>query len=340
MDHVGGVALFREPGTRYVAQANNPACQADDARLAQFRARTAMTWFSHLPARIRAFADRYPGVAKGQDAPTPDITFEDRLALRVGELEFELIAAPGGETIDSCVVWLPQHRIALLSNLFGPLFPHFPNFNTLRGENLREPIPMLASLDRAMALAPELLLAGHFGPMKGRDEIQDVLGRTAQGIRHVHDATVSGMNQGKDLFSLMREVKLPPELGLSEQYGRVPWGVRAIYELYTGWFRYESTTELFEVPPRAVYPELAELAGGPEVLASRAQAHLKAGRALEALHLAEVGLAANPQSRPALETQLAALKLLAQEDAGRNFQIAGWLRREIGAVESRLAALR
>src|SRR5271163_4926473 len=41
VDHVGGVGLFREPGTRYVAQANNQACQADDARIAALRLQTA-----------------------------------------------------------------------------------------------------------------------------------------------------------------------------------------------------------------------------------------------------------------------------------------------------------
>ena len=37
VDHVGGVGLFREPATRYVAQANNQACQHDDARIAALR---------------------------------------------------------------------------------------------------------------------------------------------------------------------------------------------------------------------------------------------------------------------------------------------------------------
>ena len=37
VDHVGGVGLFREPGTVYVAQANNPACQHDDARIQRLR---------------------------------------------------------------------------------------------------------------------------------------------------------------------------------------------------------------------------------------------------------------------------------------------------------------
>jgi len=134
VDHVGGVALFREPATRYVAQAANPACQADDARIARFRTETARLWFGGLGARVRELAARTPGAAGGQDRPVPDIAFEQRLALRVGDLDLELLSAPGGETVDSCVVWLPQHAIALVSNLFGPLFPHFPNFNTLRGD--------------------------------------------------------------------------------------------------------------------------------------------------------------------------------------------------------------
>ena len=141
-------------------------------------------------------------------------------------------------------------------------------------------------VERVMQLEPELLLPGHFEPLRGRDAIRDLLDRTARAIRSVHDATVAGMNAGKDVWTLMREVKLPPELGISEQYGRVAWGVRAIYEMYTGWFRYESTSELFERPVQVVYPELAELAGGPAVLATRAQAHLAAQRPLEARALA------------------------------------------------------
>ena len=37
VDHVGGVGLFREPETIYIAQASNPACQQDDARIANLR---------------------------------------------------------------------------------------------------------------------------------------------------------------------------------------------------------------------------------------------------------------------------------------------------------------
>jgi glyoxylase-like metal-dependent hydrolase (beta-lactamase superfamily II) len=61
VDHVGGVSQFREPGTLYVAHANNPRCQADDKRIAKFRGGTALTWFPELPAKIADLAKRYPG---------------------------------------------------------------------------------------------------------------------------------------------------------------------------------------------------------------------------------------------------------------------------------------
>ena len=48
VDHVGGVDLFKEPATTYIAQANNPACQADDERIQGLRMRTAGIWFDML----------------------------------------------------------------------------------------------------------------------------------------------------------------------------------------------------------------------------------------------------------------------------------------------------
>ena len=38
----------------------------------------------------------------------------------------ELISVPGGETTDSLVVWLPDERICLCGNTFGPISDTFP----------------------------------------------------------------------------------------------------------------------------------------------------------------------------------------------------------------------
>jgi glyoxylase-like metal-dependent hydrolase (beta-lactamase superfamily II) len=328
VDHVGGVALFREAGTRYVAQANNPACQADDARIARFRTGTALLWFGQLAGMIGEFARRYPGVALGQDVPVPDLTFESRLALRVGELEIELIAAPGGETIDSCVVWLPQHRIALLSNLFGPLFPHFPNFNTLRGDKYRLAEPYLANVRRVRELAPRLLITGRHLPIEGAELVDACLARLHDAVEYVHEQTLAGINAGVDIHAIMRAVQLPENLRVGQGYGKVSWAVRTIFEAYTGWFQRRATSELYADDPGAALADLVELAGAKVVL-DRARSRLAAGELGPALRLAEAVAAAEPNSREAAQLLVEVHEALLRAGGDVNFWESGWLQHQI-----------
>ena len=39
------------------------------------------------------------------------------------------------------------------------------------------------------------------------------------------------------------------------------WGVRAIWENYSGWFHHRSTTELYPVDPSDLSADIVELAG-------------------------------------------------------------------------------
>jgi alkyl sulfatase BDS1-like metallo-beta-lactamase superfamily hydrolase len=143
------------------------------------------------------------------------------------------------------------------------------------------------------------------------------------------------MNAGADVHTLMREIELPPELGVGEGYGKVSWSVRAIWETYAGWFHGASTTELFGLPASSVHGDLVELAGGPGALVARARMHLDAGRALEALHLLDVVLGAEPEHRGALETSRDAHATLDAES--QNFWLSSWLRRQIAKLEAKLA---
>ncbi len=334
VDHVGGVSLFREPGTRYIAQANNPACQADDARLPQFRGGTAMRWFPHLPARIAEFAERYPGVSKGQDVPSPDLLFEERMALRAGDLEIELHAMPGGETIDSLAVWLPQHRIAILSNLFGPLFPHFPNFNTLRGDKYRFPVPYMENAQRVRALQADMLITGRGAPILGRELIDACLARLHDAVDHVHRQTLAGMNAGKDLYTIMRETFLPPELRVGQGYGKIDWAARTIWEEYTGWFQRASTADLYGNDPGEAGAELAALAGADRVL-ERARARLASGDAPTAIRLSESVLAAEPENRSAIALMASAHQTLLEAGGEVSFWENGWLEHEAARWRSK-----
>ena len=79
--------------------------------------------------------------------------------------------------------------------------------------------------------------------------------------KYLRDRTIDGMNSGSDLWTLMRDVTLPAELALPQVHGKVPWIVRAIFEEHVGWFRYESTTELYDVPAFGCL--VRRRAGGP-----------------------------------------------------------------------------
>lgn len=333
VDHVGGVDFFRGPETEIVAQANNPIHQAEDARLQPFRtARSAFAFGESVAKAVRASLQKFGSSVPPQARPTPTITFAERYAFELGGCRFELIATPGGETTDSMVVWLPQHRICFSGNLFSALFGHFPNLVTIRGDRYRDALRFVDSLDCVLALEPDLLLVGHHDPVAGRDLIRSELLRLRAAVQYVHDQTVRGMNAGKDVWTLMQEIRLPPELQVGEGYGKVSWCVRAIWETYAGWFHHHSTTELYAVPPWRVHPDLVELAGGADVIATRAREKLEAGAPLEAIHLAEIALAAAPRHRSALEVTILAHERL--EAASENFWLTSWLRRQLKTLRA------
>jgi hypothetical protein len=78
-----------------------------------------------------------------------------------------------------------------------------------------------------------------------------------------------------------------------------------------------------------VQPELVALAGGPDAVAAAAQARAEK-QPLEALHLAEAALAADPSHRGALEASLTAHRALLGKS--ENFWETRWLEKEIAQL--------
>ena len=147
--------------------------------------------------------------------------------------------------------------------------------------------------------------------------------RLRDAIQYIHDQTVAGMNAGKDVRTLMREITLPPEYEVGQGYGKVAWDVRAIWENYSGWFHHRSTTELYPVGFDAVAADVVELAGA-DALVQRARAHLAEGRPVHAIHLAELVPSDHQGAREVLRD--AHENLLA---GSTNFWERAWLTRQI-----------
>lgn len=339
VDHVGGVAYFRErnPGLVYIAQAGNAEHQAYDARLAPFRAaRAAFRFRREFAELFRRYATAGYTALNPQDRPVPDITFTDRHSFSLGGLDIELIAVPGAETNDSLVVWLPQHRIVLTGNLFGCPFGHFPNLVTIRGDRYRDALTCAAAAQTVLDLDAELLLYGHHEPVAGASLIREELTAWRDAVLHVHDAVVAGMNAGKALPELQASIRLPPDCEVGQGYGKLDWSIRAIWENYAGWFKHESTTELYTVPPSAIHADLVALAGA-DALVAAARGKFDAGRREEALHLLDIVLGAEPAHPGARALAIAVHRALLADArvfcTTGNFWLEGWLEESIRRLE-------
>lgn len=259
-------------------------------------------------------------------------------AFELGGTKFVVIAPENtGEGEDGVLLWLPKERVLFTGDLFGTLYPMFPNLYTVRGEKYRDPLDYIDALDRVLALKPRIIGHSHFRVIEGEDYIQASVKQMRDAVQYVWDETIAGMNAGKTYWELMRDIELPKALALSQGHGRVSWSVRGIWEIVTGWYAYETVADLYHVPPSAVNGDLVELAGGADAIAKRARRYLKQDKPLEALRLVDV--AKGRETKAVLEVRIAAVeKLLEGAKSGLgNYSEIGLLEADLRGARAGLA---
>jgi alkyl sulfatase BDS1-like metallo-beta-lactamase superfamily hydrolase len=333
-DHIGGTQFWQEETTEIVAHREFVEEQRYLKSLENYqwqRNRVLFPWMPETPGNIEILA--YGGIEPSILVNEQDYHFTQ------GGVEFHVLSTPGAEGVDNISLWLPQQRILFTGDTLGPLFPQFPNLFTMRGEKMRKPMEYIHSLDKLIGLNAEMLVPSHHTSITGVDNIKNGLTKIRDAVQYVHDATIAGMNEGKTVYELMEEIKLPPELALTEEHGKVSWGVKSIWEYYMGWFHFDSTTELYAVPARDIYAEVATMAGSESLLASAVN-HLQQQQPEKALHFLEIILAEDPANQAALEVRLSTLQFMlerAKADNGGNNYEKDYLRRRIAITEQALA---
>jgi alkyl sulfatase BDS1-like metallo-beta-lactamase superfamily hydrolase len=327
-DHTGGVNAWREEGTEIIAQDEHYEFVNYQNRLKGMFSQRNAAQFPSLNVVQLSELEIAEGVDNFGADIVPTIMFEEEYDFELGGVEFNVLHTPG-ETYDHLSVWIPKYRAAFVGDNF---YTSFPNMYTLRGTKPRWALDYVDSINRILALKPEILIPSHGDAIIGVQQIERELTRYRDAILYVHDKTVLGMNQGKDVHTLMAEISLPSDLDIGEGYGRISWSVRGIYENYMGWFD-GNPTSMFSTPVDDAYPQLVELAGGAEAVAMLAEAQIESGDLELALHSADIALRAEPKNIRALQARLAAFKaLLAASD---NSNEAGWL--GFGVRESQAA---
>lgn len=327
-DHYGALPEQLEEGTEVIAGAGFTDTADYFERLDLFlRRRSGKLWTS---------ITRRSGPPPKPPTVVPDIDVTDRYSFEQGGRRVEVVKTPGGETLCSVFVWLPDERIVFTGNLFGPVWRAMPNLVTMRGDRPRLVRAYLSSVEAVRDLNAEMVISGHGEPIVGADRIRADLDTMHGTVSYIEQETIAGMNAGKTVQQLMSEIQLPDELKIGEFHGKTSWVVRAIWEENAGWFHHDSTTSLYGVPKSSVDADLVELAGGASTLAQRANNYLAENKPLEALHLLDVALGAEPQNQDALTAKKGALEKLLEASGSSNLSETMWLKSEITAVENAL----
>jgi alkyl sulfatase BDS1-like metallo-beta-lactamase superfamily hydrolase len=300
VDHVGGAAAFlanaeklghRKP--RFVGHENLPP------RFDRYR----LTGGYNAIVNARQFGGvKNMSIGGSQQflpagTPEPDVTFRDRLGLRVGGVRMDLRHAKG-ETDDHVWAWLPERKMILTGDLFMWNFPNAGNPQKVQ----RYPREWAAALREMSGMGAEFLVPAHGFPVAGADRIRMVLDDTASALETLVSGTLEMMNAGERLDTIIHSVKLPSEV-LGKPYLRAIYDepefiINNIWRLYGGWYD-GNPSRLKPAPDAALAAEVASLSGGVDVLVNRAAALAEADELRLACHLIEMAVMAEPDNRKA-----------------------------------------
>ncbi|HLC28473.1 MAG TPA: alkyl sulfatase dimerization domain-containing protein [Dehalococcoidia bacterium] len=242
----------------------------------------------NLPADAKPFS--------GAALTYPDITYHDGITTTVGGTVFELHHCRG-ETDDETWVWCPSRRALCTGDTFVWCSPNAGNPYKVQ----RYALDWARGLEQMAALRPLHLLPGHGPVLSGEERIQEALLSTAQFLRSIHDQVVDGMNEGKWLEDIIRDIDWPAtdKPWLQPVYDHPQFIARNVYRLYGGWY---------DGDPANILPAHSEEISGALVAATGAAPILARARKLRgdgdlqlACHLTDFVRKGEPENREAWE---------------------------------------
>ena len=242
----------------------------------------------NLPAEARPFSDA--------SLTYPDTTYDEGLTTVVGGTVFELHHCRG-ETDDETWVWCPSNRVLCTGDTFVWCSPNAGNPYKVQ----RYALDWARGLEQMAALRPLHLLPGHGPPLSGEERIQEALLTTAHFLRSIHDQVVAGMNKGKWLEDIIREIDWPAtdKPWLQPVYDHPEFIARNVYRLYGGWYNGDPA-DILPAHSEEIAAALVGATGAAPILA-RARKLRDEGDLQLACHLVDFVRKGDPANREAWE---------------------------------------
>ena len=156
--------------------------------------------------------------------------------LTIAGVTLEVVYSPG-ETDDQIIIYYKDKEIVFSGDNY---YMRFPNLYTIRGTSYRDTYKWYKSVDEMRAYNPTYLVSSHGPYLSNKQEVQDRLTIYRDAIQYVHDYAIRGANKGKTPDELVEEFEYPQffkeNFDLREQYGKVSWSIRNVYNGYLGFF--------------------------------------------------------------------------------------------------------
>ena len=183
-------------------------------------------------------------------------------------LEFQL--TPGTEAPAEMNILLPDHAaLCMAENATHTLH----NLLTLRGAVVRNPRVwahyLTETIDRYDGRF-EVVFASHHWPTWGRERAIEYLSLQRDLYGYLHDQTLRMLNAGLTGSEIAEAIELPPALEQAWHargyYGSVSHDVKAIYQLYMGWYDANPAHLWQHVPEEAGKRYVAAMGGADAVV--------------------------------------------------------------------------
>jgi len=187
-------------------------------------------------------------------------------ALDIDGVRFVFHNVPGSEAPAEMTFELPGLRAFGAAELVSQTMH---NLYTLRGAKVRDALAWSRYIDSAVAHASQadVVFLQHGWPVWGRERIDTFMTTQRDTYRYLHDQTVRLLNAGLTPGEIAEAVQLPSTLAAQwapRGYdATVKHNVRAVAQLYLGWFDAPPAT-LDPLPPVEAARRYVALAGGAD----------------------------------------------------------------------------
>ncbi len=298
IDHVGGCSAFLAD-----ASEKHAPVIIGHANVSRRLERYARTNDYNLLINARQFVGLggrgYSIGGSGQFVPAgtkpPDLTYHSQIDYTVSDLVIELNHARG-ETDDHTWAWIAKHKAICAGDFFIWNFPNAGNPQKVQ----RYPLEWAQALREMASKEAELFLPAHGLPIAGKRRIRHVLTQVADVLETLVTEAIDLMNQGATLNDTIHSVSVAQEIldlpWLRPAYDEPEFVVRNIWRQYGGWYD-GNPANLKPAKQASLACEIADLAGGANRLAMRAEALLQAQNHRLACHLIEFATEAAPDDK-------------------------------------------